>query len=491
MILNKERFTLLALMITAVALRLHTNFSTEYIGGNNGAYYLVLVRNLVETGDIRYLDFPLIFKIEAWIAGVIYKLGAAPLHTAIDLSSRWFDSVVPNLSIISAYLLAKKILAHKEKWFIPIIFASISVFYFSFLVLVSDFQKNSLGLLWLFWLLYFIYRIHEEPTRTNYLFALLFFVLTGLTHYGCIAVALSMVIVDLIVKCTLAMNWKKILKAVAISVIIILSCLLLVYLATPWRYETFIKIPYEIFKEPILIFILNRKPVLSPFDIVNLLLVNATAITALILYIKKYSSIEQKIRPFILTMIILSFFLASPFLGLNSAQRLYFTSYLTAIPLLVFIYLNLKNEMQKSILVYFVIALLVISVLVVNTKGQQSNMSKRVYSEMLKLDSAIPKNERTLIVARHGMEFWSEWIYKVDAIREDALTENYWKYYKDIFILHQKKGKSNFGPAGAFGPKFTEPALPEGSFLIGQSEYFELYKAPIPPKDFSIFKPKR
>jgi hypothetical protein len=490
-IAEKERYALFAVLITAVAIRLHTNFSTEYIGGNNGAYYLVLIRNLLEKGELRYLEFPLLFWLEAAIAYIPYKLGLVNINTAIDFTSRIFDSVIPALSIFPAYLLIKKFFTQEEKWFVPVLIASLSILYFSPLVLISDFQKNSLGLLWLFWLIYFLFRIHEDIARKNYLFAALFFVLTGLTHYGCIAIALSIAVVNLLVTHALYMNWKKMLKALSLAVAIISSCIGLVYLVSRWRAEAFIKIPIEVFHEPVILFLINHKPVLSPLDIINSLIVNIVAASALYLYIKSYQTINAKFRPFIITMIILSFFLASPFLGLYTAQRLYFISYCVAIPLLPFIYNQLGNEKKKAIMLYILSAILILSIVTVKSKKQQSNMSRETYSEMLKLSKIIPKHDKTLIVARHGMEFWSIWIIKVDALREDELTKEYWRWYTDIYFLHQKKDKSGFGPAGAFGPKFPEPALPQGAYLIQQTDYLELYRAPYPPKDFSIFKPRR
>ena len=485
---KKEWQGLIVIMMVSSALRLHSNFSTEYMPGNNGAFYLVMLRGLLEKGTLVIKDFPLLFWLEAGIAFIPYKLGLAGMNASIDMTSRIFDSIVPVLSIIPAYLLVKKILLNKKEFTTAIVFASISILYFSFLVLISDFQKNSLGLLWLFWLVYYLHSVHEKPITKNYLFMFLFLVLAGLTHYGCFAVAITVVVLDILVNYSLRLNLKKFIKAFIVSITIAAVCIGLVFLINKWRAEIFIRIPLDIFNDPILFPLLKGKPVLSPFEIFNMVLVNISAVVGFAVYINNYRVIENPLRSFILSMILLSLFLSSPMLNVDAALRVYFISYLTALPLIPFIYNFISSKRKKGIYIFLVVSVIILSIISVESKKQQSNMNENIYSEMTEIQKHLPDNSRTVIVARHGMEFWSMWIFRIDAVRQELLTKSYWNWYKSVIFLIQKKETSQFGPAGLYGPQYPQPTVPPQCFLIYRSAFFDLYKSPSPPDDMSIFQ---
>jgi hypothetical protein len=486
---QKEWMALIVLMIVSSTLRLHTNFCTEFIPGNNGAFYLVMIRDLLEKGNLVMNDFPLLFWLEAAIAFVPYKLGIAGMNASIDMTSRIFDSIIPVLSIIPAYLLVKKIIVNKKDFIPTVVFASVSILYFSFLILISDFQKNSLGLLWLFWLIYSLFRIHEQPNMKNYTF--LFFILSGLTHYGCFAVAITVVVLDILVRYSLRVNLKKFIKALFVSIIIISAYVVLVFLIDKWRAIKLIEIPKKIFESPIIIPLLKGEPVLSPFEIFNMFLVNLVSVASLIVYLINYKIVDPPIRSFMLSMIMLSLFLSSPFLSIDSALRLYFISYLTAIPLIPFLYNFISIKRNKYVYVGLVVFIVFFSVVSLKGTKQQSNMSKGVYAEMIKLQNIVTEEPRTVIVARHGMEFWSMWIFRVEAIRQETITKYFWRDYVNVYFLIQKKEIAQFGPAGLFGHPYPQPVVPTGSVPVFSDSYFDLYKSVRPPNDFSIFQPKR
>lgn len=485
--INKhEKMLLFVVFLVSVAVRLKINYSTEYIGGGNGAYYLVLVRNLLEKGSLVYGEFPLLFWLEAAIAYIPIKLGLMNMNAAIDFSSRMFDSIIPALSILPAYLLTKKLLGDKANHPQTIIIASASVLYTAFFTLVSDFQKNALGLLWLFSLLYWLLKVHENKSLKSICFAVLFLFLTAVTHYGCIAVAIVIVAVDLLLRYVLKFSWKK--MATGFSAIIIVNILIyvVVYLVSPWRAESLLEAPLKLFENPILFFILKKEPVISPIDLITIILINSIALISLYKFILKFKSLNQKHRGFVLTMILTSLFLSSPFLGLEVAQRLYFISYVVALPLLAFIYIDLNSDYFRKVMIGILSLVLLVSTLLSFARPNYSNMNRTLYAEMTKLKNALPE-EKTLIVARHGLEFWSSWIFRNMAVRQEELGESYWRWYNKVYFLIQKKDKSPFGPAGLFGKPFPEPTIPEKSKRVFENEYFAIYKCKEPPKDFSIF----
>jgi hypothetical protein len=481
---RKEWLTLAMVAVVSIAIRLHTNFSTEYMPGNNGAYYLIMVRSMLEKGSLIRADFPLLFWLEAGISFIVIKLGLTNINSAIDITTRVFDSIIPVFSIIPAYLLTKKLLNGKGDWKISALISALSILYYSFLILISDFQKNSLGLLWLFWLIYFLLCVHEKATLKNILGVFIFLVLTGLTHYGCIVVGITIIIIDLLARHFFYYSLKRFLKLSAWLIIAIIIPVGLMYFINPWRVRTFVEIPFEIFKDPVLLMIIRKEPVITPIDTLSLILMNVLGVSSIPLFIKHFKDVRETHRSFILSNIILLLFLSSPLLSFEYAQRVYFISYLAAIPILTFFYIAFCRKIHSNYFMLFLFIVILSSTILVLARPNYSNMNKDLYSEMLKIKNHISVNEKTVIIARHGMEFWSSWVFGCDAFRQESVWPVYWVWYKNIYIIHQKKDKPPFGPAGIYGKPFPEPELPEESFLIYRSESFDLYQAPKPPKDF-------
>ena len=446
------------------------------------------MRSILEKGNIFNREFPLVFWLEAGLAYIPIKLGLMNINSAIDFATRVFDSVVPPLSVIPAYLLTQKLFGDKENHFPKFVIAAFSILYISFFMLVSDFQKNSLGLLWLFWLLYWLLKVHEERSLKNILFASLFFLLTAVTHYGCIGVAIAIVAADLLITQALKFSWKQLLTGIISALFVFLFAFAVVNIISPWRLMSMLEIPSKIFNNPVFVFIIYRQPAISPIDIITIAFVNTIAITSLILFFKRAKSLNRNHKGFIASMILLSLFLASPFLGLEYAQRLYFISYLTALPLLSFIFININSTLTRKIMIVFLIIVLSLSAMLSFGRPNYSNMSKTLYIELIKMKNVLPEEERSLIVARHGLEFWSTWVFRNNAVRQTTLAPVYWRWFNKVYFIIQKKDKPPFGPAGMFGNSFREPSIPKESRRLFNGDYFELYLSTETPQDFSIFK---
>lgn len=487
---KNELISISVVFLISVAVRIQINFSTEYIPGNNGAYYLVVVRNILENGSMWYNDFPLVFYLEAALAYIFMNVGLMNMNSAIDLSCRIFDSIVPVFAVIPAYLIVKKILDKDDKLFPKIVIASVSVLYIYFFTLVSDFQKNALGLLWLNWLLYYILKTLESNSVKNILFSLLFFFLTAITHYGCIAVAIVIVSISIVVPYLVKFTWRKIFISLAAAIVLVGATLLFIDYIFPFRFTMLIQAPVKMFESPVLGYILKKQPVVTPFDIATIILINTVALFSLFKYLRNNKVLADADRSFILTLVIISLFLSSPLLSPEYAQRLYFISYILIVPLLAFSYRMINSTLGKIITTTIIVIILISSSLISIGKIKYSNMSVDLFKEMVKMKYALPQDEKSVIVARHGLEFWSTWIFRNNAVRQEQLSADYWRWYEKIFFVVQKKNIAPFGPAGLHGTTYTEPAIPPKSKLIFRSIYFYLYENTEAPNDFSIFSEK-
>ncbi|NMB80839.1 MAG: hypothetical protein GYA14_03385 [Ignavibacteria bacterium] len=484
--ISKYHFALLiVLYLIASIIRLSINFATEFIPGSNGAFYLANVRSILETGEILFKDFPLIFWIEALLAKIFIVSGITGFEKSIDLACRLFDSFVPTLSIIPAYFLIKRLTKKDENPNSIILFTSLSILFISFLLLVSDFQKNSLGLLWLFSLMLWVHKSLEEKKIINYIISFIFVALTGATHFGCFLVAILYIILVLLINNLV--NRKIYFKTAATMVLLLITAYIIIYAISPPRLRTVIDFIYNMFRNPVIILFFEGKPVLSPIDLASIFLINMTAVFAAIMYVKNYKTLSSANRVFILSALILTFFLALPFIGFEWSQRLSFISYIPAVSLMPFILDNIVSGKRKKNFMVTTIIVVLLSVFVRMSIPVYSNMNREQYSELRELKEKLPKDGNVLMVARHGLEWWSSYILRMPVIKEGALEKIYWDRFKYMLFIIQKKDKAPFGPIGIFGTPFREPRLPEQSNLILEGEYFDIYWAKFPPVDMSIF----
>ncbi len=477
------------LYLVSALVRLSVNFSTEFIPGANGAFYLVNIRSIIEEGEIFFKDFPLVFWLEAFIARVINFLGIAGIEQSIDLASRIFDSLVPPLAIIPAYLLSKKLLESNKENHATVIISSLSILFISFLILVSDFQKNALGLIWIFFLMLYANKSLQEKGLINYLLTFFFFILTGITHFGCFSVAILYMVLLITVK--YAVKRKTILKPAATLLVVIVISYGLITLISPPRIKTLLNFPLQIFRDPVLILLLQRQPSLSPIDFLSMLFVNAVSITALKVYLKRINVIPEHKKIFILTSIVVSIFLAFPLIGLEWSQRLNFISYVTMFPLLPFIYSNTESFTRKKLFLAMIIVITALSLFARINMKNYSNMGREQFNELKVIKEKLPSEGSLLLVTRHGMEWWASYVLRVSVVIEKVLIKEYWDRFDYLLFLVQKNGKAPFGPAGIHGPPFREPVVPPQSKLFYSGQYYDLYRSRIKPEDMSIFNERK
>ena len=88
---------LLWIMLAALAGRAWLLFSTPYMPGVNGAYYLIQARAILERGVLGLPDLPLTFYLQAGLACLLAKVGGMAMDDAIMLAVKSCDAVLPVL----------------------------------------------------------------------------------------------------------------------------------------------------------------------------------------------------------------------------------------------------------------------------------------------------------------------------------------------------------------------------------------------------------
>ncbi len=92
--------------------------------------------------------------------------------------------------------------------------------------------------------------------------------------------------------------------------------------------------------------------------------------------------------------------------------------------------------------------------------GPRTIISHEAWQELQSLASSVEKPKDTLIVARHGLEWWTAWTLHTHIAQAQALTADDWTQYKHVWFIEQKKGMNMpmGGPPGmGRGPDERRP----------------------------------
>lgn len=103
---GRLRFALAAVLAIGFAVRAQIALVPDFMTGDDGAYYLVQVRGVLRDGRLHIPDFPLLFYVQAAIAGLLsYVMDQGD---AIVAAVRWTDATIPVLLAVPVYLLVRR-----------------------------------------------------------------------------------------------------------------------------------------------------------------------------------------------------------------------------------------------------------------------------------------------------------------------------------------------------------------------------------------------
>jgi len=182
------------------------------IYGIDGPYYLIQVRNLLETGHLAYGDPPLSFTFFAFFTIMF----GGDLTLGIRVGVAFFGA----LSAIPLYFWVKKITLSQLSRVVAMLVCIFSALH---LRLLNDLLKNAVGGFFLLCFAYYLHTLVTESPNKKYLFlAATSLILTAATHILDFGVALLLMTVYSAVALFLGINRRRTAKNVGILILTVL-----------------------------------------------------------------------------------------------------------------------------------------------------------------------------------------------------------------------------------------------------------------------------
>ncbi|MCX6895968.1 MAG: hypothetical protein NTZ16_10820, partial [Verrucomicrobia bacterium] len=505
-------------ILLAAAARAWLHFHTPLVPGMNGAYYLVQARCVLERGTPGIPDLPLTFYLHAAFAWLVQHLAGVSQADAIVFAVKLLDSILPPLVAVPLFWMGRR-WTRKQGFstttvLVPAVFACLGA---QALGMAGDFQKNSLGLIWLAALAPAAHVFLEKQNWRSALAPLGIFALLGLTHIGVLGAAIffaaALVVCGAVVAGRAAI--RKLLAVAGVGLAILAVAGLVVYLAyDPARVKRLVRtvLAPQTFasqddkKHPSGFRPPAARPAMRP-DGNNLppgfgLPPNAPGLTllrrvpwlpaALFLGVGgaglAVAVARRKFLPandvaLALAAALTCAVLGGPFFAMDKAMRLRLIAAIPAALTFSFLLANTRWAIVRRALGALVLAATVFSAAIfLCNGGRHAIVSEETVAELRTLREFASPPESTLIVARHGLEWWVAWTLHTHIAHADSVAAEDWTRFKNVFYLVEKNNRGlpprgaggfrpgpppDFPPDGRPQPFGPRPGMPPGGGPMG------------------------
>ena len=395
--------SLLAVVVGIVAKLSLT--SADLLPGLDGAYYWVQVRSVLSNFTLAFSDLPLIFWIQAGIAKVV---GNIPLAVRIS------DAVLPAISAIPIYLIAKKY----RKPFLPaiailiVLLHPVQLYFFT-----GDFIKNEATIPVVFFMALVLVNWDKKSKRFSILSLIGLTSLIVISHFGTLLLAFSLMGGWALLQLRKS-GLKFWLRGIAISVVAFGALLATLAILVPTRYErlvNFLTTPSVIFQNPALDRILHS-PSISVMTFAIYIRQVASLILGVITWYSR-SKFTFSDLSLVISSLITTFIFSSPFIGMEWSDRLTGLSTVSLSIASIIIFGSVEILWQKS-LVGLLAAVTLLSTLPLSTLEMKRVFSDQEYSDFKELATHVEISNNSVVVARHGVEYLSAWEFSTDVVLE-------------------------------------------------------------------------
>ncbi len=434
------------------------NFSSELISGVNGAYYPLQVRLVLETGNLGINNMPLLFYLDALLIKFLQFFGFILTDSLILNTVKFIDSISFVFIAFPVFKLINKV-QFKATSVYAIAIIAFSLISFTPLILISDLQKNSLAMVFTMFFILNYYNYIESLKLKHIILTFIFLIFTGLTHFGTFIFAIIFLSINLIYQ------FRK--KAFIPVLVIVTGSLFAIKLFDIKRYDRLLTFWNSIFENPL---IFGR--FIPPPELLNFIFSYSLAIFTMFLIMKKRNEIPKNIKSILFSSSISLFLLSFPLLDFEYFRRLSILSLLPQLLSIIFMADFITSKAQKIItIVMFIFTGL--SIFAVMGKPKSPVISFQEFNDLKKMEKhLITDKSKTLIVARHGLEWWAAWTLKTKIAQDKAFNSNLTNDYKQIVFLLQKQDRSDMN----FVPEFHKLKIPPDSKLLYNSNFFTAYE---------------
>lgn len=447
---KNERVILSLILILGFGFYLYILTRHSLIYGIDGPYYLIQVRNLLESGHLKYGDPPLAFLIFTFFT----LLSGGDITFGIRIGVALFSV----LSAVPLYFWIKKVAHSKLSGYVAMLAC---IFSSPHIRLMNDLLKNTVGALFLLCFVYYLHSlVTEKGSKRNLLTAVAFLMLTGATHILDFGVALLFLILYPIVALLIRVNQKNMVKNVGVLLLIILFFAASAFLAFPSLFSDFYKglaFLQDLFSEtgegPPTRFLFN--PMGGAFILPVLLI-------GIVLSVQEWRLGRKEATLALATVTIVGVLLSLPFIPAEWLWRFLLMEFVSIAFVIGYSFSKMETKIAISILLLLCLFPMILQA-VAMSGTLRPTIGEADYHEIESMEECILPNSVVVGDLRYG--YWVQYVTRTDIAKR--LSPELWQNYEHVLLLVDK-----------FSAK--QPPIPPHSTKIFEGRRFTLYEIILP-----------
>jgi len=536
---------LAAVIAAGAAARAWLLWSTSLIPGMNGGYYLIQSRALLEHGTLGIPDLPLTFLVQASFAKLLQLATVRSSEDCIFLSVRLCDAALPPLAAVPVFLLGRTWCARAGRGVWPAVAAAALVALgMPALSMVGDFEKNSLGMVWLAALVVALHGWMARRSRGRAAAVVAFLGLCGLTHIGVFGAALTLTALTWGADLALlpGKDGLKTLHDIGVATVAGAAMVALVAGIVLWKFDPAriqrlagaLSSPLEFLQTgghnagpghdpgafapprgaagrlrppPGMPGFADRRRMgppgggMHPGDLSSWPFFLAAA-GALVLPLRRRRQMPDADRAVTIGCAVTLMILTGPWVGGDVRMRLQLIAMIPAAFAAAYVLANLPGRWTAPACSAALVALVAATSAPLVKRGGHPAISADALAELRALARYVAQPDRTLVVARHGLEWWTAWTLHTRVAQARAVRAADWSKYGAVYFIREKGGDMRGanrpegngpmgGPVGA--PPMMGAAIPDGAEILHDGVHFTLARVGAPPegqaRSFGEMKP--
>ena len=466
----------ISFIIIAIVFRLYRTSAEDHylLAGSDGPYLPLQVKNMFEHYRLAFPDMPLLFTLCSILAKLLYFLHVGTENECILLSVRYIDAFLPPLSAIPVFLIARELKTESIKsTFFNYLMVAFAILSFTPLLIFShQLQKNGLAIVWVFFYLFYALKIIKYENRKDIFKAIIVLILCALTHLGSFGLVVFISFVIFIFWFIFQKDKLKgpSLNTLLLAAVILVSSFLLVSIFDYTRFLRILHVPLKIFEAPVILFAFNgQNMVLQGQTLIIVVAMNLLAIQGILLLLRYRNNIKNYQNVLGFAFATCTLFLASPFLGLEWANRLFMMAYIPITGLYLIIYNSIAGRWLKIPTTVVFILLLSVSFTYATFSKPMISISKNAYLELQQIQGKVLFSNNDAIVGRQDLRLLANWTLGTKGVSDYLLTKGEFNKYRSVYILKQINGKNS-------QMRSVEPKVEDSYTPIFTGLYFEIYK---------------
>jgi hypothetical protein len=298
----------------------------------------------------------------------------------------------------------------------------------------------------------------NNKKKSEIILSTIFLIIIGLTHFATFIFAMLFLIL------VIGYIYKK--KAIIPLSIVIIIGLIIISIFDISRSYRLISFGSLIFEKPALL-----NGMLAPPDYLSIIISYILAIIAVFVIRTKNNIILLHQKAILFSCIFCLITLSFPLLDGEYFKRLSLFLFIPQLLIMIQIAPIISTKHVNIISVSLLIFTL-LSIIAVFGKMKEPVIDKIAYEDLKKINSVIKNDNETIIIARHGLEWWTAWALKTKVGQDKAIDKVFFEKYKNVILINQIHGFDNVNQISPF----HEPNIPYNSKIIYSSKYFKAFR---------------